>query len=224
MIARLACLCALLGAPLASAADAELPDSVGFFRQMELRVPHTSATLVADGGVTDTERAACATTRQFITFEADARGDDRTTARLAHNGSRLYLAVEITTPAGKEPRARGTKRDDTALWKSDDAVEVMITIGKQSFDFVGNAAGVRGDYRIAPKDMAWDHDGWQYAATRTEGGWQAEFVFSASVFGVNAFGPRIACQVDVVNYAKRSYISGLAFRGGAWLANKEFYP
>jgi len=201
-----------------------LPDAVCFFRQMEMRVPFTSTEFKIDGRVTPQERVACAVTRQFITFETAARGDDRTAAYMAHNGSSFYVAFSIRLPKGETPRASASKRDSTALWKTDDAVELMITIDEQSFDFIGNSAGVGGDYRIEPKDMTWNHRGWRYAARRTKDGWEGEFLFPANVFGVRALGPETDCQLDIVNNAKSSYLSGLAYRGGAWHANTECYP
>ena len=215
---------ALLALTLTSLSASDLSDRVGFFRQTEIRVPHSAARFKADGRVTAEERSACAVTRQFITFEQDARGDGRTTAYLAHTGSCFYVAFTATLPEGEVPRAQAVKRDGTALWKKDDAIELMITVGARSLDFIGNSEGLCGDYASRPKDMAWSHDGWQYAARRTPTGWAGEFLLSAEVFGIAAFTPTTVCQMDVVNNAKSSYLSGLAYRGGAWHANKEYYP
>jgi len=212
-------------AGLSSAAMAgDLPQGLNFFRQAEIRVPFSALEFAADGHVSELERGACAVARQFVTYEPNARGDDRTAVYLAHTGNHFYVGFSVKLPEGKTPSAKATKRDDSLLWKKDDAIEVMVAVNGKTFDFIGNAAGVCGDYLHQPNDGAWSHEAWTYAARKTEGGWEGEFLFGADVFGLPTFTPEIDCQLDVVNNAKTLYLAGLAYRGGAWQANSKFYP
>lgn len=219
--------CMLLFPALAAAGlcqAAELPDAVGFLRQPQLLVPHADHAFTIDGTVSDAERAASAAIDGFLSFDTDAVGVDGCTAWLAHTGEALYVAFAFDRPAGAPPVATAAERDDIALWKLDDAAELMLTVGNTTWDFIGNSAGVRGDYIHRPQNWDFHSEAWRYAARVTDAGWEGEFLIPAEVLGLDAFGPEVEARFDLVSNAKSLSMSLLSYRGGHWHANMQYWP
>jgi len=222
-LAALALLSALaLAAVPLSAAD--LPGDVAFLRQTQILAPHADHAFEIDGTVSEAERAACAAIDQFLSFEPEATGVDGSTAWLAHTGTELYVAFCFDRPPGAPPVASANEFDDIALWKLDDAAELMLTPGGTTWDFIGNSAGVMGDYVHRPQNWDFSSDAWSFAARATDSGWEGEFLIPAEVIGLEALGPEIDVQFDLINNAKSLSLNLLSYRGGHWHANMEYWP
>lgn len=206
--------------------DAQLPDDYLFFRQPTLLAPKANHAFKADGVITDAERAASAEHEQFITFEADARGDERVTAYLAHTGKQFYVGFQVRRATRKPIRADITERDNRSLWGRDDGIELRIFPTNDGFDFVGNSIGVTGDAKFRNhSDQTWNSDDYTYASRQVDGGWEGEFLFDAAVFGIDEFGPGEPWRIDIFNAARTDgLLSGWGYLGGLWRYGLDKLP
>jgi hypothetical protein len=152
----------------------------------ELVVPRLEAAdgqLAIDGRLDEAPWARAARTPAFVNATDGGRGQPTTTARLLHDGQRLYIGFECDDD---NLHSTFTKRDDP-LWNQD-AVETFIDppgTGRDYLEFQVSPAGLLFDSKIAHHPQRDDsYDGGATAAVQRRGtlnddsdvdqGWTAE--------------------------------------------------
>ncbi|MBM4086594.1 MAG: hypothetical protein FJ272_17560, partial [Planctomycetes bacterium] len=110
-------------------------------------------------------------------------------ARVAHDDTNLYLAVEVDEPAMQSLRAPSRPHDDGDTWK-DDCVELFLAPepgGLTYYQFIVNAAGARYDSCEGGKGLAaaWNaKPDWQATVAKQADRWTAEIAIPFAALGV----------------------------------------
>ncbi len=140
----------------------------------------SSATAIrVDGGLNDAVWQTAQPITHFLQRDPKegAEPSFKTEARVAYDGTALYIAVQAFDPEPQRIVGIRTRRDEDS---PSDWISVVIDSfhdRRSGYEFAVNPAGVKQDaywYNDTNNDPGWDAV-WDVAVSRTQAGWRAEF-------------------------------------------------
>ncbi|MFO7947084.1 MAG: DUF6067 family protein [Armatimonadota bacterium] len=147
------------------------------------QIPPTDAASTIDGQIQE-EWAQCAAVTGFSQVGLNRLADEQTTAFVTWDDTALYVAfrcMQEDSPIVHDPNGGR----DSAVYK-DDSVEIFLQPRLSAhtyYHFAGNTAGQVRDEK--GRDVNWNAD-WEYAATGSDGSWEAEFAIPWAEVGCEA--------------------------------------
>jgi len=149
-----------------------------------IAVPRIDAAPVIDGKINSSEWKNMAVVDGFEFLMLRNAPPDRTRAYLGYDNQNLYIAIQCYMRPGYKPRSDIKERDGSVYL--DDAFEVLLSPNRQGeWQFGGNAIGTQFDAQSM--SSAWNGE-WNYAARKTDFGWECEFAIPFST--VNSPAPK----------------------------------
>jgi len=147
------------------------------------RVPAIAQPPEIDGQITE-EWRSCTSVTGFSQVGINRIAEEQTRAFITWDDGRLYVAFQC--PQDDPPVVNAPEAGRDAAVYEDDCVEVFLQPNPSTntyYHFAGNAAGQVRDEE--GRDVEWNAE-WEYAATESDGGWEAEFAIPWSEVGCTA--------------------------------------
>ncbi len=147
------------------------------------RVPAVAQPPEIDGQITE-EWRSCTSVTGFSQVGINRIAEEQTRAFITWDDSRLYVAFRC--PQDDPPVVNAPEAGRDAAVYKDDSVEVFLQPNPSThtyYHFAGNAAGQVRDEK--GRDVEWNAE-WEYAATESDGAWEAEFAIPWSEVGCEA--------------------------------------
>lgn len=146
----------------------------------EVRIPGISSPIVVDGRLD--EAAWLSAARVTLDYTAaGAVAPVETTALLAHDSERIYIAFRAEEPLIDRLKAEVTNRDGPTFY--DDSVEVFVdptAAGLEYYHLSTNTLGTLFDQKVF--SPSWNAD-WSAAARLEDGAWTAEIAVGFAALG-----------------------------------------
>ena len=149
-------------------------------------IPRVAPAPAIDGRIGEDEWRAALPVGGFQVLPKLTRPQTGQRAWLCWDDERLFAAFETWGEVAEDLAAGATTRDGS-VWQ-DDAFELHLASGgtdEPRVQFVGNSVGAVYDARGG--DASWN-GAWDYAASRTERGWQAELSITWDSLGLGTPG------------------------------------
>ncbi len=139
-------------------------------------IPKIDTAPTIDGKIDSVEWKSSAVIDGFEFLMLRNSPPDRTRAYLGYDNQNLYIAIQCYMRPGYKPRSDIKDRDGSVYL--DDAFEVLLSPNRQGeWQFGGNAIGTQFDAQSM--SSAWNGV-WNYAARKTDFGWECEFALPFS--------------------------------------------
>ena len=162
--------------------------------QAEVVCPRATGAITVDGKPDEPAWEDAVSVGPMVTLGALTVPDtDRTSAKLLHDDTALYLAV--TCGAAEAEPLPEMRRDDGRIWRHDH-LELFLDASPDTEDYFHLLVDRRGNVfdswrapeEVTPRNERWNGD-WQVAVAETPEGWTAEFAIPFAALDADPLAP-----------------------------------